>query len=93
MAMGLKENLEAMILDSHNKHLCKFGSIYRELPEEEKLLLGKVLRSEASTMDITRALNSDGIKIRREFVAEKRKCFLDMDIKCCLSDERKSDCQ
>jgi hypothetical protein len=91
--MGLKENLKTIIQNTQKKGLCKFGGIYKQLPEEEKSLLVQVLRSEASTMEITRALNSDGIHIRREFVSEKRKCFTDPSIECCLGSERDGDCQ
>ncbi len=93
MAMGLTENLKALMDGAGVVNLCKFGSIYKSLPEEERKLLGQVLCSGATTMDITRALNVDGIKIRREFVGEKRKCFLNNDIPCCLGDERKGHCK
>lgn len=93
MGMGLKENLKTIIENSHTKSLCKFGRIYKELPEDEKSLLVQVLKSEASHMEIAKALNSDGIHIRREFVAEKRKCFTDTSMECCLGDERDGVCQ
>lgn len=93
MSMGLKEELKTIIQNSRTKGLCKFGNIYKQLPEDEKSLLVQVLQSGASTMEITRALNSDGIHIRREFVAEKRKCFTDTSMECCLGDERNEVCQ
>ena len=93
VGMGLKENLKTIMQNSQTKGLCKFGAIYEQLPEDEKSLLKQVLQSGASTMEITRALNSDGIHVRREFVGEKRKCFTDTSMECCLGDERNGVCQ
>ena len=45
------------------------------LDDETKELLSSALKGSASTMAITRALNADGIDVRREHIGEKRACF------------------
>ena len=57
--------------------LCKFGRICVSLDIETQDALKAI-------MEITRALNDDGIKIRREFVGQKRQCFTNPNADCCL---------
>jgi hypothetical protein len=42
------------------------------------------MRSDATTMDICRALKADGIQVGREFLGAKRQCFKTDDPTCCL---------
>lgn len=80
--MALKDAFKELISPTSNR--CKFGIIYEGFDDETKEAFNEVLLSSATTQDITRALNADGIKIRREFVGEKRSCFTDPDKPCCL---------
>lgn len=86
--MGLKDTLVSLSSKSASKGYCKFGAIWIDQDEETQQALTDALRSGASTLDITRALNQDGIAIRREFLGEKRRCFNDPEIICCLADRR-----
>lgn len=88
--MGLKDTLQALAAKPNGLGYCKFGGIFINLDKETQQAMADVLRSGASTLDITRALNSDGISIRREFVGEKRRCFNDPNVVCCLGDKRPS---
>lgn len=80
--MALKDAFKELTLPTNNR--CKFGVIYEGFDEETKEAFKEVLLSSATTQDITRALCADGIKIRREFVGEKRTCFTDPEKECCL---------
>ena len=64
--------------------LCKFGRICVSLDIETQDALKAAMISSASIMEITRALNDDGIKIRREFGGQKRQCFTNPNADCCL---------
>ncbi len=86
--MGLKDTLISLSTKPAGQGYCKFGAIFVNQDKETQDALKDVLRSGASTLDITRALNNDGISIRREFVGEKRRCFTDPTINCCLGDRR-----
>jgi hypothetical protein len=86
--MGLKDTLLSLASKPDGLGYCKFGAIFINQDKELQDALTEVLRSGASTLDITRALNNDGISIRREFVGEKRRCFKDPNIICCLGDKR-----
>lgn len=86
--MGLKDTLQALASKPNGLGYCKFGGIFINFDKDTQDALADVLRSGASTLDITRALNNDGITIRREFVGEKRRCFNDPNIVCCLGDKR-----
>lgn len=88
--MGLKDTLQALTVKPNSLGYCKFGAIFINQDKETQEAFTEVLRSGASTLDITRALNNDGISIRREFLGEKRRCFNDPDIVCCLGDNRPS---
>lgn len=83
--MGLKDALIS-ITENNGSHggLCKFGRICVDLDLETQHALRAAMISSASIMEITRALNDDGIKVRREFVGQKRHCFTNPDSNCCL---------
>jgi RecB family endonuclease NucS len=81
--MALKDAFKELTTSPAN-NLCKFGVIYEGFDEETKEAFRGVLLSSATTQDITRALCADGIKIRREFVGEKRTCFTNPEKECCL---------
>jgi alkylhydroperoxidase/carboxymuconolactone decarboxylase family protein YurZ len=82
--MGLKDSLQQLISDVEYQKYCKFGSIYMSLDQETRELLAVALRGDAPTLQITKALNSDGIDVRREHVGEKRACFTSDNPNCCL---------
>jgi hypothetical protein len=87
--MPLKDTHKLIADNSGIASLCKFGKIYSDMDTETKDALRSAMTSGASTMDICRALNDDGIKIRREFLGEKRKCFASISAasNCCLNSE------
>lgn len=91
--MALADTLKSLADTSKNNALCKFGKIFMGLDEETREALDSALRSEASTMDISRALNDDGLHIRREFLGEKRRCFNDLATTCCLGPNRDGVCK
>lgn len=86
--MALKDTLLALADTSKNGSFCKFGKTYLDVDEETRDALSSALKSGATTMDICRALSSDGLHMRREFVGEKRKCFTDSSVQCCLGPNR-----
>jgi hypothetical protein len=86
--MALKDTLLSLTDTSKNSSFCKFGKIYFDVDEETRDALSSALKSGASTMDICRALNEDGLHIRREFLGEKRRCFTDSSVQCCLGPNR-----
>lgn len=65
--------------------LCKVGRIYASMDKETAEAFFSVMNGAASTMDITRALNSEGIAVRRELLGEKRACFRGENNNCCVS--------
>ncbi len=79
----LKDALRA-VAQGESKKACKFGSITTSLDKETKEALILAMASEASTMDITRALCSDGHSIGRDVVGVKRACFKDPSFNCCI---------
>jgi hypothetical protein len=85
--MSLKDTLNLIANSSQCASLCKFGRIYTGMDEDTQDALRSAVTSGATTMDICRALNDDGIKIRREFLAEKRKCFSSHSASCCMNTE------
>ena len=80
----LTDVLQTISVGRSNK-LCKLGEIYRSLDDETQEALSEALKSEAPTMDICRALKSEGISVGREFLGSKRACFKNADPTCCLS--------
>lgn len=70
--------------------ICKVGRIYRNMDKETSEAFVGVMQGAASTMDITRALNAEGIKVRRELVGEKRACFRGDNQNCCLKENFKA---
>jgi hypothetical protein len=85
----LADTLKSIADNSGDALLCKFGRIYKNMDKDTQNALRSAMNSSASTMDICRALNDDGIKIRREFLGEKRKCFSSTSTAsaCCLNSE------
>ncbi len=79
----LKDALKA-VANGESKKICKFGSITNSLDSETKDALIVAMASEASTMDITRALCADGHSIGRDVVGTKRACFKDPSFNCCI---------
>jgi hypothetical protein len=79
----LKDALKA-VAKGDSKKICKFGAITNSLDEETRDALIVAMSSEASTMDITRALCSDGHSIGRDVVGTKRACFKDPSFNCCI---------
>jgi len=79
----LKDALRA-VAQGESKKTCKFGSITTSLDNETREALILAMASEASTMDITRALCSDGHSIGRDVVGTKRACFKDPSFNCCI---------
>jgi hypothetical protein len=79
----LKDALKAVAKGS-SKKVCKFGSITNSLDSETRDALIIAMSSEASTMDITRALCADGHSIGRDVVGAKRACFKDPSLNCCI---------
>ena len=80
----LKDTL-ADIAKGGTSRLCKLGEIYTSMDGETQSAFSLALRSEATTMDICRALKSEGISVGREFLATKRCCFKDNDPMCCIN--------
>lgn len=83
--VNLKESLRDLAKGTEYRKYCKFGGIYMGLDSETQELLSSALKSSASTMAITRALNADGIDVRREHIGEKRSCFTGENPNCCLN--------
>ena len=79
----LKDALLAVAQGS-SKKTCKFGSITNSLDKETKEALIVAMASNAPTIDITRALCSDGHSIGRDVVGYKRECFRDSSTDCCI---------
>ncbi|MDA1122518.1 MAG: hypothetical protein O2887_18880 [Bacteroidetes bacterium] len=84
--MTLKDTFDKLLSQSPygRRGLCKMGRIYVDFDEETQKSFKEVMLSGAATTAITKALNQDGIGIRREFVAIKRKCFTQPGQECCL---------
>lgn len=79
----LKDVLKEVAKGGSTK-LCKLGEIYTSMDAETRDALDLALKSDATTMDICRALKTEGIHIGREFLGSKRRCFKDNDPTCCL---------
>jgi hypothetical protein len=59
---------------------CKIANIFASFDDEEgKESFDLVLRSNASISAITNALKDDGFIITRQYLAQKRKCYLTND--------------
>lgn len=63
---------------------CPLGRIMHKLDEETRQALVGALRSEASTMDIFKALQNEGFAIARQNIGNKRECFTSPNDKNCL---------
>lgn len=68
--------------------LCKIGEIYSSMDDETRSAFVLAMKSDATTMDICRALKSDGISVGREFLGTKRRCFKNDDPTCCLNNSK-----
>ena len=79
----LKDVLKGMASGGSVK-LCKIGDIYQSMDKETQEAFVMAMRSDATTMDICRALKADGISVGREFLGSKRRCFKTNDPTCCL---------
>jgi len=65
-------------------HNCKIANIFAALDDKEgKDSFDLVLRSNASVSAITHALQEDGFNISRQYIAQKRKCYLTNDACVC----------
>jgi len=83
----LKDALSNLIekAESGRPKECKICKIVNEQDAETAELIVKTFQSNASTMSIVRALNSEGINLSREYLGEKRKvCFKDPNSNCGL---------
>lgn len=84
----LKDALGKLLETQNSKQDCKLGRIIAGLDEETAEALIQAMKSDITTMSLTRALNSEGISIGREFLGEKRNtCFKDPESakSCCIS--------
>lgn len=78
--------------DSGTTKECKICRIVGSQDPDTAEIIIKTFQSNASTMSIVRALNSEGINLSREYLGEKRKvCFKNMDTSCSLFVSKKSD--
>ena len=63
---------------------CKIANIFASFDDKEgRESFDLVLRSNASISAITNALKDDGFVITRQYLAQKRKCFLTNDACKC----------
>lgn len=88
-AQMLKDILKQLDSESTLSSRCKVGRIYQEMEPDTAEAFKDVMCGGASTMDITRALNSEGISVRRELIGEKRACFRGENPACCMNEEEK----
>lgn len=79
----LKDVLQNMAKGNSVK-LCKIGDIYQSMDKETQEAFMLAMKSDATTMDICRALRAEGISVGREFLGAKRQCFKTNDPTCCL---------
>ncbi len=79
----LKDVLKEMASGGSIK-LCKIGDIYQSMDKETQEAFVMAMRSDATTMDICRAMKAEGISVGREFLGAKRQCFKTNDPTCCL---------
>ncbi len=83
----LKNTLSELLgkVESGEVKECKICRIVSEQDPETADLIVKTFQSDASTMSIIRALNTEGINLSREYLGEKRKvCFKDQNSACRL---------
>lgn len=80
----LKDVLKNMAQGNSVK-LCKIGEIYTSMDKETQEAFTLAMKSDATTMDICRALKSEGIQVGREFLGAKRRCFKIGDPSCCIT--------
>ncbi len=88
----LKDALSNLIekAESGRPKECKICKIVNEQDSETAEIIIKTFQSDASTMSIVRALNSEGINLSREYLGEKRKvCFKDPNSYCALMSNKK----
>lgn len=81
---------ELSVLSKGGRRTCKVGAILDSLDEETAEALVVAMRSDASTMAITRALAADGKPVGRDVVAVKRECFKNPTEQCCIYEKIKS---
>lgn len=82
----LKDVLQNMAKGNSVK-LCKIGDIYQSMDKDTQEAFTMAMRSDATTMDICRALKAEGISVGREFLGSKRRCFKMGDPTCCLNEK------
>jgi len=71
----LKDALQQLINDS-DKVDCRVGALMASVDKETANLLEQVLKSNVSGMQLVKLLQSEGIKISRETLRNKRnECF------------------
>lgn len=80
----LKDVLKNMAQGNSVK-LCKIGEIYTSMDKETQEAFTLAMKSDATTMDICRALKAEGIQVGREFLGAKRRCFKIGDPSCCIT--------
>jgi len=84
--MMLKDSLTNLLGSQNLTKECKFGKLLKSLDKETAALLISAMSSESSTMDIMRALRSEGHPFSREYLGQKRNCFKDIESakSCCV---------
>ena len=80
----LKDALRIAVENSNKKKVCKISEIFASFDKETQTSFIEAMASNAKTTDITRALNTNGITIGRDFVGQKRECFKDPSKECCM---------
>lgn len=88
----LKDSL-SNLLDSTNKSKeCKMGKLIKSLDKETATVFKEAMSGDTSTMDLMKALRSEGHSFCREFLANKRNCFKDINSlnSCCVSETIKN---
>ncbi len=74
------QSLSEILLEAVNKQdMCRLRVLIDALSKEEKIAFDAALRSNLPTTRIAKILNSEGRKINRIFLAEKRKCYLETE--------------
>lgn len=83
----LKDALKQLI-DDTQKSTCKIAGIVSSVDNETAELLVQALRSDIPNNQLVRLLQSEGIKISREYLRVKRNdCFNSSEFSdtCCMS--------
>jgi len=73
----------ARLVETTPTHHCSLGVIFESLDKEGRASLDAVLKSNAPTLTIYGVLKSDGQGIGRQFLAQKRKCYLTSESCVC----------